>query len=183
MAGVRIARIGFLAGLLISFGAGPASAQAGPEERPAIGLAYQVVHFNTGNGGLNYPLGFNVDGAVPLLVNHLVDIVGEFGWARHSEATFTENQVTFDGGVRGNLLTAAARLYGQVTFGVQHGSSQGFSTTDGLFGLDGGVNVPLEQLRRGYLFGQVGYRRVYYQGSGENALRFMIGVRLPLGGT
>jgi hypothetical protein len=168
---------------LFSAAAGPASAQTATDERPAIGIGYQFMHLSAGGDGLGYPLGFNLDGGWPLPMNRLVSVIGEFGWSRHSEDAFSENLLNFDGGIRGNFLTEAARLYGQVTFGLEHTSVEGFGSNDALLGLDGGVNLPLEQLGEGNLFAQAGYRRVFYEGSGANGFRFLLGVRFPLGAT
>jgi Outer membrane protein beta-barrel domain len=171
-----------LVGLVAALTAGPAYAQSSTNERPAVGIGYQFVHFNADIGGLNYPIGFNVDVSGPLPGSHGIGIVGELGWSRHSETAFTENQVAFDGGVRGSFpagTTSAAYL--QATFGVQHGSSTGgFSTTDALFAIDGGVNISAGTV--GDFFVQGGYRRVFYEGSGENAFRVVVGVRVPVGG-
>jgi hypothetical protein len=171
-----------LLGLVAVLAAGPAYAQSNTNERPALGIAYQFVHFNADIGGLNYPIGFDLDVSGPLPGKHRIGIVGELGWSRHSEDAFTENQVAFDGGVRSSFPAGTtSTAYLQATFGVQHGSATGgFSTTDALFAIDAGVNLTARTF--GNVFVQGGYRRVFYEGAGENAFRFVVGVRVPVGG-
>lgn len=166
---VKLSRIGIPFVIALTLGLG--SAQEASAQASGFGIGYQFVRLNTFE--LNYPIGINVDGAVP--VSGPLSVIGEFGWSRHPEDddTYSSNVINLGGGVRLSGM-GATTPYGQVVVGYQRdndeflGDSENFNSF--YTGIDGGVQA------RG-LFAQVGYRRVAYEGDGANGFRFVIGFR------
>ena len=175
-----------LATMLFGMSPAPASAQG-----VDLGLAYQFTRFSFDGGSDSVPLGFNVDAVFPL--NAPVDLVAEVGWARKSEEDFgfdvTNTALTFGAGVRFPFETMTNfSPYVQATGGIQRDSGSvefdgeevdSGSDSNPFFAIDGGVTVPMNDTWR--FLAQVGYRRIFAD-EGFNAIRFLAGVRVMVGG-
>ena len=123
-----------------------------------------------------------MDVAVPVGAD-MLSIGGEVGWSRDTDE-FQGQDINLDllnvgGGVRFSFTgTPALAPYGQVIVGAQRNSSNfdDSSVTNLMLGFDGGVDFLTGQTWG--VFGQFGYRRVDYDITGGNAIRFLVGARL-----
>ena len=180
-----------LAILVTVFGMGSAvhaSAQDSP--RAEIGVGYQFFRVE----GESFKLGFNADVAVP--VNGPRSVIGEFSWTRRSgtvdedeSVDFSESATGFGGGVRYNhALDDMRTVYGQAVVGIQRTGGtitvdafdfeDSESSSDFMLGLDGGVQFRINEMLNG--FGQVGIRRVFFEGEGSTGVRIVAGIRVDI---
>jgi hypothetical protein len=164
---------------MVAVTATPAAAQGAD-----IGLGYQFLR----GDGESVPLGFNFDVAYPIM--NQLSVVGEVGWSHDSESEFgidaSLNAVNFGAGIRwsGNY-DPRFTPFAQVILGAQRDSYsvEGFeefddSTTNFILQPGGGVSFKLNDMWG--VFGQVDYRRIFYEGEGTNAFRLVLGARVNL---
>jgi hypothetical protein len=165
--------------------AAPASAQ----EVPALdlGVGYQWLHAPD----QGYPLGFNLDLSGTL--NGTFRWVGEFNYSRDSESESgvdaSLGATAFGGGVRWAPEAGARyRPYAQVLLGAHRDSFSIDSSVLALtvdedewsFMLQPGVGATFPVGDRWGLFGQGDWRRIFYEGEGQNNFRVVVGARLTL---
>jgi hypothetical protein len=189
---------GFLIVLLLIGLAGPAT-PARAQDAPvlAVSAGYEALRSSdavcSGCDGNWYPVGFNLDAALPLMGD--LKGLGEFGYSRY---LFREdptrhvggvNALTIGGGLRWEpSLSGAFRPYVQAIVGVQRDSVDGingpgildaiepdFPRTSLIVHPGVGVMVPVSDFW-GFV-GQVDYRRVFTDEE-TNAVRVVLGVRL-----
>jgi hypothetical protein len=192
----------FLWVLILLLGAAmPAAAQG---VRPEITFAYQWQHVSSGAEDTdetlsqNFPLGFNVDAAFPVMGD--LSVVGQFDWSHASpseiggeslEGTGVEmalNMTAYAGGVRwSSKSNPSVAPYVQVLLGGAHSSAS--YTVDGEAGEDipsednfmlqlgGGVAIPLNA--KADVIGQFDYRRLF-SSDGTNVIRLLGGIRIKL---
>ena len=182
----QLVRTFVLGSALLAMIAVPASAQDAPAVD--LGVGYQWLHAPD----QAYPLGFNLD--VSGALTDSVRWVGEFGWSRDSEedADFgvdaSLTATSFAAGVRWAPPTAAYRPYAQVLLGAHR---DGFNVDTDVVGtlLDGsetnfmlqpGVGVTMPVGSNWGLFGQADWRRIFYEGEGQNDFRLVVGARFDL---
>ena len=166
--------------------ASPVAAQ--DAARVDLGVGYQWLHAPE----QAYPFGFNVDASGALTSN--LRWVAELGWSKDSEgsAAFgvdaSLSALAIGGGVRWAPPAKSYKPYAQVLVGV-HRDSVSVDTAD--FGnlVDGsesnlmlqpGVGATFPVGAKWGLFGQADWRRIVYDGSGENDFRLVAGARFTL---
>lgn len=162
----------------------PAAAQTARALDGSIG--YQVLHIPDET----YPFGLNFD--VSGRLAPLVNIVGEFGWARDTQnetgVTGTLNFINLGGGPRWSFQPAAVggraiEPYVQVLIGAVHADADlrinGAPLDTGTWAFmlqpGGGVTFPISPAVRA--LGQIDYRRAFFD-PGENEFRFVFGIRI-----
>lgn len=165
--------------------AAPASAQDAPVLD--LGIGYQWLHAPE----QAYPLGFNLDLSGQLSGDFRW--VGEFNWSTDSESDFGVDAslaaTAFAAGVRWAPEAGAKyRPYAQVLVGAHRDSFD--LDADGLdvdldesqtnFMLQPGVGATFPVGDRWGVFGQADWRRIFYEGEGENDFRFVVGARVTL---
>lgn len=166
--------------------AAPASAQDAP--KVDLGLGYQWLHAPE----QAYPFGFNVDLSGALTGD--LRWVAEVGWSKDSEGSdafgvdASLSALAIGGGVRWAPPAKAYKPYAQVLVGV-HRDSVNVDTTvfgnlvDGSesnFMLQPGVGATFPVGAKWGLFGQADWRRIFYDGNGENDFRLVVGARVAL---
>jgi hypothetical protein len=167
-----------LAALIVS--AAPAAAQDAPAVE--LGVGYQFLDFEESS---SLPLGFSVD--VSGALTDTFSWVGEVGWSRDSEellgADFSFTALHFAGGARwSGRYSPRFTPFVQVLVGAQRSSYEEDgddlgSNTDFLLQPGGGVAYSMGTWS---IFGQVDYRRVFFEDEGVNGVRFVVGARVPL---
>jgi hypothetical protein len=144
-------------------GVAPAAAQ---EKTIDIGFGYQFVQSSTGIEGdddRSYPLGLNADFSIPLSQSDSsrIAVVGDLGWSHHFADDNGSHAFNITGGIRvGFGPRDRANFYVQGLYGLvterQPQDVQSLYETDGLFLLEGGLQMPVRD--RVAFFGQGGYR-------------------------
>lgn len=164
----------------------PASAQDAPALD--LGIGYQWLHAPE----QAYPFGINLD-LSGTLTGHL-RWVGELGWSRDSEdvddvdVSGSLTATSFGAGVRWTPPAASYRPYVQLLAGVHHDKLNvdanalavyvDVSETSFMLQPGAGVTVPVGA--KWGLFGQADWRRIFYEGEGENDFRLVVGARIDL---
>ncbi len=175
-------KIGMWLAAVVVMSAAPVAAQDAPLQ---VGVGYQFLHLSADGEGTSLPVGFNVDVAGPL--TRSFSWVGELGWAHDSDSEFG-----FDSSINALHVAAGGRWsgqynmnltpYAQVLLGAQ-GDSGEFDDiefeTEWNFLFQPGAGVTYSMGQWG-VFGQVDYRRVFYEGQGANGFRFVAGARVNL---
>jgi hypothetical protein len=173
--------------VVLAFGA------AMPLAAQELTLAYQFQRISV-DEGLNMPMGFNVDAAVPFGTGNM-SVFGQFDWSRKSESdeeldiSGSTTLSTFGGGIRWSAMTTSqATPFLDVLFGVVRNTEkceiggvdfcEGDSGTNALLQFGGGVAVPINA--ECSFVGQADYRRIFTEGAGTNTFRFVAGVRIRL---
>jgi hypothetical protein len=124
------------------------------------------------------PFGLNVDGAWNR--SKALGVVGEIGWATDSEAGFRVHAWNIGVGPRFNGRPTGGKVwpFAQVLVGMFNVRGGGFSDTSFQVQPGGGVNISGGD-GWGVVF-QGDYRRVFFEGEGENQGRFFAGIRVLL---
>jgi hypothetical protein len=168
-----------------------ASAVSAQSATPTFELSagYQFVHAPD----QTFPFGVNIDG-----VRHYrsLGIVGEAGWARHSDddlgATSTNDMWNFGAGPRWTGFgTGTSWPYAQVLAGVAVSHTNfdvggGLSDTHGSFMVQPGIGMTFVTGDGWGVFGQVDYRRTFFEEptnvahSMNNQFRVFAGLRMIL---
>jgi hypothetical protein len=148
----------------------------------SVGVGYQFLRaFPSDSSAVNYPLGVNVDVAVPVFRQW--QALGEFGWSRNGKGALgTEGTLTatsYGGGVR-FATTARWHPYAQFIVGYHRDAINDFNETTVMVQPGGGASYAFGERFR--LFGQADLRRILYDDilGAENDLRLVAGVRLQL---
>src|SRR5262249_19213524 len=122
-----------------------------------------------------------------------LSLVGQVDWSRkHQSASVLGTSVdatatftAFAGGVRVSGGSRSATPFVEALFGAMRtaGSARvagmkigSHSQTDPMFQFGGGVSIPVANALGA--FGQLDYRRIFADGTGVNAIRFVGGIRL-----
>ena len=153
---------------------GPYPPPAPPYPRFEVTPGYQLLHVPD----QTFPFGLNVDGAWN--GSKALGLVGEVGWTTDSEAGFRAHVWNIGVGPRFNARPMGGRVwpFAQVLVGMHHLRFGGGSATDFQVQPGGGVNI-----HAGDGWGVVvqgDYRRVFFEGEGENQARVFVGIRLLL---
>lgn len=169
---------------LVAFAA-PASAQTAPALD--LGVGYQVLRAPD----QTFPVGFNLDLSGALSGNFRW--VGEFNHSRDSEGAFGVDAslaaTAFGAGVRwAPEATAKYHPYAQVLAGLERdsvnldvdGLGGLVDESDSSFMLQPGVGATFPVGQKWGVFGQADYRRIFHEGEGTNAFRFVVGARLTI---
>lgn len=187
----------FLSCALFLLGFASAAAAQTPSTATAmptfdLSAGYQFLHVPD----QNFPLGFNIDGA-RYFTNGL-GVVGELGWAHDSDDSFGVDASTnyFNIGVgprwtgfgRGRMWPYAQVLVGAAIArnSVDVGSGDDISDTDTAFLIQPGVGATFIAGDGWGVFGQVDYRRTFFDepdntdSSINNQFRIYVGVRMIL---
>jgi hypothetical protein len=138
--------------------------------------------------GENYPVGFNAAVAGSLPANPNLSILGQLDWSRKSVEAFgleeTQTLLGFGGGARWSFTTNPSMtpfiqgVIGAVRLSQSSDDFGDFSETEMAVQFGGGVAFPLSGNISG--LGQVDYRRIFTEGEGTNAIRFVAGIRIAL---
>jgi hypothetical protein len=156
--------------------AAPASAQEA--SKVDVGVGYQWLHAPD----QSYPFGLNFD-ASGALVNDF-RWVGEVSWSRDSESEgaldATLTAVSYGAGVRWAPAVAAYQPYAQVILGAHRDSLDVLDFSETNFMLQPGVGVTVPVGSKWGVFGQVDWRRVFYEDDGTNDFRLVVGARFNL---
>lgn len=159
------------------------AAPVAAQPRVDVGLAYQILHAPDET----YPFGFNVD--VSGALTDSLRVVGEVGLSRDSDSVlFVDGTLTalhVAGGLRYQSDTPGWASYVQFLAGVHHDSvsvdianlASGDDSAN-TFMIQPGVGIKLPIAPNFGVFGQADYRRIFYEGEGENDYRFLVGVRI-----
>jgi opacity protein-like surface antigen len=194
-------RISLCVFMLVLVAALPAAAQG---VRPEVSLGYQWQHVSSPvedsdeTVSTNFPLGFNVDVAVP--VSGPLSAVGQFDWS-HSSPDEIEGQSLSGTGVEASLSTVAYAVgirwngksspsvtpYVQMLVGgarssasvTVNGTAAEDIPTENSFMLQAGFGAALALSQKTDVIGQLDYRRLFASG-GSNVIRFVGGVRVKL---
>lgn len=147
-----------------------------------IGAGYQFLRaYATDSDAVNYPLGVNLDVAVPVFRQW--QALGEFGWSRNGEGALgTEGTLTatnYGGGVR-FATNYRWQPYAQFIVGYHRDAINDFSERTVIVQPGGGASYALGDRLR--LFGQFDLRRILYDDilGPENDIRIVAGVRVQL---
>ena len=124
------------------------------------------------------PFGLNADGAWN--GSKALGIVGEIGWVTDSEAGVRVHGWNLGVGPRFNSRPMGGKAwpFAQVLVGVFHARGGGGSDTSFQVQPGGGVSINVGD-GWGWVF-QGDYRRVFFEGEGENQGRFFTGIRVLL---
>jgi hypothetical protein len=179
------------AAVLIGSASSAAAQASGTTANPTfdLGAAYQFLHVSGGDEGegQSFPYGLAIDGA---RYWGALGLAAEGGWAYDStdddEFAAKTNYFHAAAGPRFAVRSPGrVRPYAQVLFGVSavHFSIDNIDDsgdTDTAFMIQpgGGVNFVLGD---GWgLFGDVAYRRTFWENNGANEIRVLVGVRMIL---
>ena len=168
------------------------AALATPAAAQELSLGYQMQRFSSEGDSLNAPFGVNVSLAGP--GSGAMSVVGQVDWSRRQESQAvlgtsidaTATFAAFAGGLRwSGRGSQSATPFFDALFGVMRTSGSAHiagekigsaSETDPMLQLGGGVSVPIAGALGA--FGQFDYRRIFADGVGVNAVRFVAGIRL-----
>ena len=171
------------------------AAPAAAQNKADVDIGYQFQRLSFEGDSLNLPAGFNVDVAGKILRN--LSLVGQVDWSRRSvsESAFgitakgSVNLTTFGGGIRWSS-TANPNItpFVQGLVGASHGSVSASIAGEELFSESGtnamvqvGGGVAFPSAKRVGAVAQFDYRRIFEEGGGGNAIRFVFGIRIKVG--
>lgn len=153
-------------------------------QRLEASIGYQLLHIP----GETYPFGLNFD--VSGRVHPLVDVVGEFGFARDERTDPLVNRtltfLNFGAGPRWTWRAESFEPFAQLLVGA---ASPGATLTtatgqvgdrDWAFMVQPGAGIVVPVAHAFGVVGQVDYRRVFFKETGENEVRFFAGLRVGL---
>ena len=180
------------AAVLIGSASSAAAQASGTTANPTfdLGAAYQFLHVGGGDDeseGQSFPYGLAIDGA---RYWGSLGLAAEGGWAYDSSGddVFSTKTNYFHAGAGPRFAVRSpgrVRPYAQVLFGF---STVRFSIddvddsaeTDTAFMLQPGFGVNFVVGDGWSLFGDVAYRRTFWEDNGTNEIRFLVGARMIL---
>jgi hypothetical protein len=173
-------------GMLLSV-AGPASAQE--PINVWVGYQYLYVSGEEGEDGTSVPLGFDAGVGFPLNISNL-KVIADLNWSRKSEEEFgfetTNSALAFGGGVQwASTSNPSYTPFVNVLLGIQRdafsasfgGEEFDESESNFFFQPGAGVRFPVGTMNA---FVNGNYRRVFYEGEGENFFTLVVGLQFDI---